>query len=220
MTIWPSSGHWLLARSSLSPNQSQYVQNVLEKAKAGDASCVGELLGVYRDYLLGIAVAKLDPRVRARCNPSDVVQETLMEAFRDFHQFRGGLEREFLAWIRQILSNNLARMVELHLLTDKRDMRRERPIEQAVVGESKLERRDYWLTDDCQSPSSVLQNKEQLATMLERINKLPAHYRDVLLLRHIEELSFDDVAMRVGKSAGAVRMIWLRALEQLREVAL
>ncbi len=54
--------------------------------------------------------------------------------------------------------------------------------------------------------------------MLERINKLPAHYRDVLLLRHIEELSFDEVAQRLGKSAGAVRMIWLRALEQLREV--
>lgn len=204
----------------MSADKSQYIQNVLQKAKAGDAACVGELLSVYRDYLLGIAVARLDPRVRARCNPSDVVQETLLEAFRDFHQFRGGLEREFLAWIRQILSNNLARMVELHLLTDKRDLRRERPIEQAVAGESKLERRDYWLTDDGNSPSSIFQKKEQLATMLERINKLPAHYRDVLLLRHIEELSFDDVAQRLGKSAGAVRMIWLRALEQLREVAI
>lgn len=202
----------------MSADKSQYIQNVLSKAKAGDTTCVGELLGVYRDYLLGIAVAKLDPRVRARCNPSDVVQETLMEAFRDFHQFRGGLEREFLAWIRQILSNNLARVVELHVLTDKRDLRRERPIEQAVAGESKLERRDYWLTAEGQSPSSVLQKKEQLATVLERINKLPAHYRDVLLLRHIEELSFDDVADRLGKSAGAVRMIWLRALEQLREL--
>lgn len=202
----------------MSADKSQYIQNVLLKAKAGDATCLGELLAVYRDYLLGIAVAKLDPRVRARCNPSDVVQETLMEAFRDFHQFRGGLEREFLAWIRQILSNNLARMVELHVLTDKRDLRRERPIEQAVAGESKLERRDYWLTAEGQSPSSVLQKKEQLATVLERINKLPAHYRDVLLLRHIEELSFEDVADRLGKSAGAVRMIWLRALEQLREV--
>ncbi len=220
MTLIRQSGQWEQRGPSLSPDKSQYIQSVLHRAKAGDATCVGELLAVYRDYLLGIAVAKLDPRVRARCNPSDVVQETLMEAFRDFHQFRGGLEREFLAWIRQILSNNLARMVELHLLTDKRDMRRERPIEQAVVGESKLERRDYWLTDEAKSPSSVLQKKEQLAAMLEKINKLPAHYRDVLLLRHIEELSFDDVAMRLGKSAGAVRMIWLRALEQLREVAL
>jgi RNA polymerase sigma-70 factor (ECF subfamily) len=203
----------------LSVDKSQHIQNVLQKAKAGDAASVGELLAVYRDYLLGIAVARLDPRVRARCNPSDVVQETLMEAYRDFHQFRGGLEREFLAWIRQILSNNLARMVELHLLTDKRDLRRERPIEQNVVGESRLERRDYWLTDSGQSPSSAMQRQEQLASMLERINKLPAHYRDVLLLRHIEELSFDAVAERLGKSAGAVRMIWLRALEQLREVA-
>ncbi len=203
----------------MSVDKSQHIQNVLQKAKAGDAASVGELLAVYRDYLLGIAVARLDPRVRARCNPSDVVQETLMEAYRDFHQFRGGLEREFLAWIRQILSNNLARMVELHLLTDKRDLRRERPIEQNVVGESRLERRDYWLTDSGQSPSSAMQRQEQLASMLERINKLPAHYRDVLLLRHIEELSFDAVAERLGKSAGAVRMIWLRALEQLREVA-
>jgi RNA polymerase sigma-70 factor, ECF subfamily len=96
----------------LSSITHQHIQNVLQKAKSGDQESVGELLGVYRDYLLGIAVARLDPRIRARCNPSDVVQETMLEAYRDFHQFRGGLEREFLAWIRQILANNLARMVE------------------------------------------------------------------------------------------------------------
>jgi RNA polymerase sigma-70 factor, ECF subfamily len=202
----------------LSSKTQQHIQSVLERAKGGDAACVGELLGVYRDYLLGIAVARLDPRIRTRCTPSDVVQETLLEAFRDFHQFRGGLEREFLAWIRQILANNMARMVEQHLLTDKRDIRRERRIELLPgINESKLEKRDHWFTDGGASPSSVMHKKEQLTTMLARIGKLPAHYRDVLLLRHIEELSFDEVANRLGKSAGAVRMIWLRALEQLRD---
>ncbi len=130
-----------------------------------------------------------------------------------------GLEREFLAWIRQILANNLARMVEQHVLTDKRDLRRERRIEimQGMSG-SRLENRDHWFTDSAASPSSILNQKEQLHIMLEQISKLPSHYRDVLLLRHVEELPFEDVAMRLGKTAGAVRMIWLRALEQLRQV--
>ncbi len=206
------------ARFSLSSITHQHIQNVLQKAKGGDQDSVGELLGVYRDYLLGIAVARIDPRIRARCNPSDIVQETLLEAFRDFHQFRGGLEREFLAWIRQILANNLARMVEVHLLTDKRDLRRERRIEPLPnASGSRLEHRDHWFTDNGTSPSSAMQKKEQLSAVLERISRLPSNYRDVLLLRHIEELPFEEVANRLGKSAGAVRMIWLRALEQLRE---
>ncbi|MDX1927549.1 MAG: sigma-70 family RNA polymerase sigma factor [Pirellulaceae bacterium] len=206
------------ARNRLSSITHQHIQNVLQKAKSGDQESVGELLGVYRDYLLGIAVARLDPRIRARCNPSDVVQETMLEAYRDFHQFRGGHEREFLAWIRQILANNLARMVEVHLLTDKRDLRRERRIEPLPnASGSRLENRDHWFTDNGSSPSSILQKKEQLSAVLERIARLPSNYRDVLILRHIEDLPFDEVGARLGKSAGAVRMLWLRALEQLRE---
>ena len=192
------------------------IHEVLQRARDGDRESLGELLSVYRSYLLSIAVARLDPRLRARCNPSDVVQETLLEAYRDFHQFRGGLEREFLAWIRQILANNLARMVEQHLLTDKRDMRREKQIERFSPSGSRLELRDNWLADEHPSPSSIFRRQEELTTLLDRISKLPSHYRDVLLLRHIEDLPFEQVAVRLGKSVGAVRMIWLRALETLR----
>jgi len=203
----------------LSSTTHRHIQEVLQKAQSGDRESLGELLRVYRGYLIGIAVARLDPRVRARCNPSDVVQETLLEAYRDFHQFRGGLEREFLAWIRQILANNLARTVEAHLLTDKRDLRRERQIEKvANASGSRLEGRDYWFTDSGLSPSSAFLKQEQLAIVLDRMSRLPSHYRDVLMLRHIEDLSFEEVAMKLGKSSGAVRMIWLRALESLREV--
>ncbi len=203
----------------MSSKLHEHIQVVLQKAQSGDQESLGELLGVYRGYLIGIAVAKLDPRVRARCNPSDVVQETLLEAYRDFHKFRGGLEREFLAWIRQILSNNLARTVETHLLTDKRDLRRERPIDNSTTTNcSRLEGQEQWFSDRAATPSSVIQHQEQLTAVLDRMSRLPSHYRDVLILRHIEELSFDDVGARLGKSAGAVRMIWLRALESLREV--
>jgi RNA polymerase sigma-70 factor, ECF subfamily len=207
-------------RISLSSISQFRVQQVLQKAQNGDSHCLGELLGVYRGYLLGIAVARLDPRVRARCNPSDIVQETMLEAFRDFHQFRGGLEREFLAWIRQILANNLARAVQTHVLTEKRDLRREMQIEPCTTENgSRLEKQTNWFTDRIGSPSSILQKREQLSVVMERMSKLPSHYRDVLVLRHIEELPFEEIAVRLGKTSGAVRMIWLRALETLREVA-
>jgi RNA polymerase sigma-70 factor, ECF subfamily len=196
----------------------QEVLDVLTKARAGDQECIGNLLSIYRGYLLGIAVARIDPRLRARCNPSDIVQETMLEAFRDFHQFRGKLEREFLAWIRQILANNLARAVQTHLLSDKRDMRREVPMAPLDSNNaSRLERHENWIVDQEASPSSLLNRKERLHSVLDRIAELPPHYRDVLFLRHIEDLPFEEVAQRLGKSSGAVRMIWLRALETLRE---
>lgn len=203
----------------MSSTTYQDVEAVLQKAQRGDQESLAELLAVYRGYLLAIAVAKFDRRVRARCNPSDVVQETLLEAYRDFHMFRGGLEREFLAWLRRILANNLARAVEVHLLTDKRDLRRECKLEPTQsTGGSRIEQRDRWFADGAPSPSSACQQQEQLMTVLDRMSRLPAHYRDVLILRHIEELSFEDVGTRLGKSSGAVRMIWLRALESLRQV--
>lgn len=195
---------------------NQRIRDVILQAQNGDAKSLGELLGLYRGYLTGLAVSKLDPRLRARCNPSDIVQDTLLEAFRDFPQFRGQAEREFLAWIRQILANNLSRAVQTHLLTNKRDVRRERQMCLSPSG-SKLERQENWFAGDDASPSSIAQKKEQLNTVLERIAELPGHYREVLVLRHIEDYSFEEIASRLSKSSGAVRMIWLRALEALRE---
>lgn len=193
---------------------------VLKRAKEGQAGEVEELLAMYRGYLLAIAVARIDPRLRPRCDPSDIVQETMLEAFRDFHQFRGQLESEFLGWIRQILAHNLARAVKQHVLVEKRDVRKEVSATiESSSNQSRLEMRQHWFADSAASPSSLVQRQEQLQNVLDRVAKLPSHYRDVLLLRHIEELSFDEVAKRLGKSSGAVRMIWLRALETLREVA-
>ncbi|MBL8870543.1 MAG: sigma-70 family RNA polymerase sigma factor [Planctomycetaceae bacterium] len=193
---------------------------VLKKALEGHASELEELLSMYRGYLLALAVARMDPRLRPRCDASDIVQDTMLEAFRDFRQFRGQQESEFLGWIRQILAHNLACAVKQHVLVEKRDIRKEveTPM-QLAANESRLEMHENWFVDSAASPSSIVQKQEQLQSVLDRISKLPSHYRDVLLLRHIEELSFEEVAQRLGKTSGAVRMIWLRALESLREVS-
>ncbi len=102
---------------------------MLEAARAGEAAPVGELLHLYRNYLLVLATTQFDRRLQRRVSPSDLVQETMLAAHRDFAQFQGGNERQFLAWLRQILINCLHRAIETHLKTKMRDMRCEISLE-------------------------------------------------------------------------------------------
>ena len=99
--------------------------DLLHQAKAGSGESLGRLLQLYANYLKLVVLAQLEQNLKARVSPSDVVQETFFEAHRDFVQFRGSTTPEFLAWLRRILVNNLSRVVEQHLLAEKRTVRRE-----------------------------------------------------------------------------------------------
>ena len=94
---------------------------------------MGTLLELYRNYLKLLAGTEISLHLQTRANPSDVVQDTFFEACRDFKQFRGTTEAEFLAWLRRILVRNLARLVERHVLTKKRDQRRELSLDQLAA---------------------------------------------------------------------------------------
>src|SRR5687767_11082535 len=96
---------------------------LLAAARHGSTESLGQLLQTYTSYLKLLAHTQLVANVRGRVSPSDVVQDTLLEAHRDFLAFRGGSQNEFLAWLRKILVNNLSRVVEQHLMADKRDVR-------------------------------------------------------------------------------------------------
>ncbi|MCI0358264.1 MAG: sigma-70 family RNA polymerase sigma factor [Planctomycetaceae bacterium] len=186
---------------------------MLAGARGGDRESIGELLAHYRTYLTLLATAQIQRRIRPRVSPSDIVQETMLKAHRSFAQFRGLTERELLAWLREILVNSLARLVEQHVLAAKRDVRREVSIEgfAAEAGEPPVRAvanlKAAW-SGGCQGEQSAF-----LAGLLAR---LPGHYREVLVLRNIEGLSFEEVATRLNRSPGATRMLWLRAIEKLR----
>jgi RNA polymerase sigma-70 factor, ECF subfamily len=194
------------------------VEQLLVQARAGVSDGLGRLLDYYGNYLKLLVTTHIDERLRARCSPSDVVQETFCEAHRDFASFRGNTEGEFLAWLRKILVNNMAREVERHILTAKRDVRREihlGAMEQAV--ERSAARLESVLADRGPSPSADVHHHERSIMLANYLAELPADYRQVLVLRHCEELPFKDIAERMGRSAGAVRMLWLRAIGQIRE---
>jgi RNA polymerase sigma-70 factor (ECF subfamily) len=194
------------------------VGQLFTSACAGSNSSLGRLLTLYTNYLKLLVTAQLDARLKGRVSASDIVQESFFEAHRDFGQFRGETPGEFVVWLRRIVVNNILRAVEQHLLTEKRDVRREismeeigRRLEQSTV------RLETLLAVEDNSPSGCAVQREDEIRLADALAQLPADYREVIVLRHIECLPFEEVGRRMQRSAGAVRMLWLRALKLLRE---
>ena len=195
------------------------VEALLQGARDGDGGSLGELLQHYRNYLLLLATTQIHRRLRPRVSPSDVVQETMLRAHRHFAQFRGETERELLTWLRQILVTNLARFVEQYMLAAKRDMRREISIDGAGAAlEQSSSRLGALLSGGGPTPSAVVQHREEAVVLANRLAKLPRHYRDILVLRNIQGLSFEEAAARLNRPPGATRMLWLRAIQKLRAI--
>ena len=192
---------------------------LLVQAKRGDAQQLGQLLQLYRNYLVILASAQLDARLRRRVSPSDLVQEAMLGAYRDFQQFRGGTERELLAWLRQILIHCLHHAYELHLQAGRRDLRREVPLDDL---NQSLDRSALLLSevlvDRGASPSAPAHERERAVAIADLLAQLRPDYRDVIVLRNLQGLSFEEVAERMQRKAGAVRMLWLRAIEKFRQL--
>jgi RNA polymerase sigma-70 factor, ECF subfamily len=190
---------------------------LLENAKRTGPGALGSLLELYRNYLRILARSQLTSELLPRATPSDVVQDTFLEAYRDFVQFRGTTPAEFVAWLRKILVRNIARLVEHHLVAQKRDIRKEVSLDAiARAFDQSTCRLDQVLGAAVQSQSDRLHSSERAALVADHLAKLPSQYREVLVLRHLEELSFEEVALRMGRTAAAVRMLWVRAIDRLR----
>jgi len=186
----------------------QREDGLLARARAGDQEALGRLLEGYRDYLRLLARSSVGRQLQPRLDPSDLVQETLLEAQRDFRQFHGQTSGEIGAWLRQILARNLADQVKHHQ-SQKRDIGREEPLERL------LDEMPQALAAPISTPSAQAVHREQTDELGRALALLPADYREVLTLRHLQGEAFETIAARMGRSAGAVRMLWMRALEQL-----
>ena len=153
------------------PNPEQ----LLAAARQGQREQLGALLELYRNYLQLVARTQIDLHLQARLNPSDLVQDTFLEAFRDFGQFRGATEAELLGWLRRILVHNLARVVEKQLMADKRNARRrEVSLEQRLRSlEHSTAKVEAALLSQGSSPSAQAQRREQAALLADQLAKLP-----------------------------------------------
>jgi RNA polymerase sigma-70 factor (ECF subfamily) len=194
-------------------------ERLMADARLGHAGALGALLDLYRNYLNLLARTQIDLHLHNRVDSSDVVQETLLDACRDFDRFRGGTEAELLSWLRHILVCNLAAMVQKHVAAHKRDVRRQVSLEsrRAELDRSSA-KVESCLIGNLSSPSERAQRRERAAILADQLAKLPHDYHEVIVLRNLESLSFDEVALRMGRTPGAVRVLWVRALDQLRQL--
>jgi RNA polymerase sigma-70 factor (ECF subfamily) len=169
----------------------------------------------YRPYLTLLARAQVGRRLRGKVDPDDLVQETFLAAVAGAGRYRGRTERELIAWLRGILTSRVLKLVERYCGTAARDVRREagRPADTSAVSSP------GWLAAlaaDQSTPSRAAVRRERAVGVAAALADLPADYREVLVARNIEGLSFPAIAERMGRSVGAVTMLWARAVRQFR----
>ncbi len=183
-------------------------------ALRGQPDAIGRLFELYRQYLKLLAHIEIDDRFRAKIDPSDIVQETFLEAHRDFQKFRGTTERELMAWLRQILAGNLTDHVKRYYGAQQRDVRVERSLQRQIDRSSRA--MDLSLIDKQTSPSQNAVQREQAVILADALDRLSADHREVLVLRHLKGQKFPEIAQHMKRSLGGVQQLWARAIVQLR----
>jgi RNA polymerase sigma-70 factor (ECF subfamily) len=180
-------------------------------SRTGERESLGLVLEICRHYLLEIANAELGEDLQAKAGGSDLVQQTFLEAQRDFGQFRGLNERELRAWLRQILLNNVASFQRRFRHTEKRQVAKELPLGEAGVHNHVKN----GVIAPIETPSEAVMARERREAVERALACLPEHYRQVLQIRQQEGLTFKAIGEVMGRSEEAAQKLWVRALEQL-----
>ena len=192
------------------------ISTLIQQARQGDAACREQLFTLCRSYLEIVARAQVESSLRAKVDASDLVQETLLEAFRDFQRFGGNSEQEWLAWLKRILAHNAADFVRRYRGTAKRQARREVPIRFAAG----LDAHAFGAAEPaapCPTPSQEFLQIDNELRVTAALAELPADYQEVIVLRNLQRLPFNEVAQRMERSRPAVQMLWMRAIKKLQE---
>lgn len=169
----------------------------------------------FRSYLYLLARSHIGPSHRAKLDPSDIVQQSLLDAHQKQDQFRGATDAERMAWLKQILANNLADAVR-GLARAKRNIARERPLD-VQVGDS-FTRVEGWLAAIQPSPSQHAVRSEELLRLADALATLLEPQREAIVLHHLQGLPLAEVSRQLNKSPAAVAGLLHRGLKRLREV--
>lgn len=198
----------------MSSQQEERVRELISKAKGGDEAARDELLEGCRNYVRLMARSQVETWMQTKVDASDLIQQTLLEAYQGLSQFEGESEAEWYAWIKQILAHNTQDFIR-QFRTAKRDARKEVRLNRQGDDDSI---RALDLSAKLQTPSQLLIQDEREFELANAIAQLNEDYQEVIQLRNLQRLPFDEVAERMGRSRGAVQMLWARALKQLQEI--
>ena len=193
---------------------SRETLEMIARAHDGDQIAVGELIARYRGYLCNLARKQLDSDVRPRVDPSDVVQQSCLEVHRDFHTFRGTEEGQLVAWLKQILRNNVSNTIKKHVHAKKRSIEKERSLADSAGSGCPLEQQ---IEADQSSPSKRARRGEAWEQLERVLGELPDDQGEAIRLRHIRGYSLEQLADHFGRSEMAVAGLLKRGLQTLRD---
>lgn len=192
-------------------SSASLIDGWLRQARQGSPSALGRVLESSRKYLLLMANRALDPDLRAKIGASDLVQDTFVEAQRDFRKFTGTTEEELFQWLTAILTHRLANNVRHYRRTRKRSVDRELPRDVVEVALSRLQ-------DASITPAASMLARDDERRVRLALEGLPEPLRDVLIERTWQRDSFAQIGARHNCSAEAARKLWSRAVRQMQKI--
>jgi RNA polymerase sigma-70 factor (ECF subfamily) len=191
-------------------------RQLLSQAAAGDMQALGELFGRHRDRLRRLVQVRLDRRLQGRVDPSDVVQETYLEFARALPQYVRNPPMPFFLWLRCLTGRKLQALHRRHLGSQMRAAQREISLAGGTLPQANSESLAAQLLGTITTPSQAVMRAELQRQVQEALNALEPLDREVLALRHYEQLSNAEVAVVLHLSAAAASNRYVRALKRLK----
>ena len=182
------------------------IVKLIPLARAGNATALGKLLDLHRDYLRGLAVRQMAPRLKGRLDGSDIVQQTCLSVHKEIGNFVGSEPAEFVAWLRQIHERNIRNAVRNQLEVQKR----------AANREVALENNDFVGCET--SPSQIAMRDEDASRLRTAIVNLTDEQREFIRLRYFENWTLPQIGKHLGLNLDAVVWLMKRTMKQLKKM--
>ncbi len=198
------------------PNATELTR-LLERVAGGEGEAWQGLIRDYHDRLLRMVSVRIDPRLRSRLDPDDILQDVYIDAARQLPQYLADPTLPFFLWLRLLVGHRLGRAHRYHLGTRQRDPRREVSIHLGSAPQASSAALAIQLLGHGTRPSEAAQRAEQKLRLQQALDALDPLDREVLSLRHFEHLTRAEAAQALGISEAAAGKRYLRALARLRE---
>jgi RNA polymerase sigma-70 factor (ECF subfamily) len=197
---------------------NQSPEELFERAGRGDAAAWGQLLTAHQEKLVRIVAFRMDPRLRGRVDAADVVQDAFVEASAHRADYFGAPAVPLFLWLRGVVKNKLLEVCRHHLDAHMRDVKRELPIDLPRTADETSAALCAHLTAGLTRPSVAAVRGEVTARLAKALDEIDPTDREVLALRHFEQLTSAEAAQVLGIQERAAAKRYLRALERLRKI--
>lgn len=199
----------------MEPNPS--IEDLVDRSRRGDRGAFDALAERCRRRLKSFIQLSLDDKLRPRLDADDVLQETLLRAFRGMGEFEWKGPGRFMSWLTTIAENTCREMLRRHVQAERNSLLREVSLARPVGRDGSVRELAEVLSSGGPSPSTLLAREERLLRLERALHALAPNHRQVLILSLLQELPTAEIAERLGITSGAVCMLRYRALKKLRE---